>query len=216
LPIIETEEGDITAYIPTNVISITDGQAILDRELFLEGQRPAIDTSVSVSRLGGAVQPKMLKPVSSDLKVALVLVKRARALVQVSSEADLPDDKKQDLRVGRALDAVLKQGPGESRTPAEHVTLLQAALFRGGASFAGLSEEELGLAIKILSETLAKANPNVEDQSAGSLYPIKRIIASAIREERNLTQSEQIVVASAPIISGATTYRLRQESCSAV
>ena len=88
LPIIETKGGDISAYIPTNVISITDGQLFLESELFFAGVRPAINVGVSVSRVGGAAQIKAMKDVAGRLRLDLAQYRALEAFAQFGSELD--------------------------------------------------------------------------------------------------------------------------------
>ena len=108
LPIIETQAGDITAYIPTNVISITDGQIFLQTELFNAGQRPAIDSGLSVSRVGSAAQFKCVKSVAKSLKIELASFHELQAFAQFGS--DLDEATKKILVHGNVLMEVLKQG----------------------------------------------------------------------------------------------------------
>jgi F-type H+-transporting ATPase subunit alpha len=111
LPIIETQEGDISAYIPTNVISITDGQIFLLAGLFNQGQRPAIDVGNSVSRVGSSAQTKAMKKVSGKIKLALAQFRELEAFMQFSS--DLDAETKKQIDNGRRMTEVLKQGKGE-------------------------------------------------------------------------------------------------------
>jgi F-type H+-transporting ATPase subunit alpha len=108
LPIIETQAGDISAYIPTNVISITDGQIFLVTDLFNAGQRPAIDSGLSVSRVGSSAQYKCMKQVSKSLKIELANYQELQAFSQFGS--DLDAETKKTLAHGQALMEVLKQG----------------------------------------------------------------------------------------------------------
>ena len=107
LPIIETQAGDISAYIPTNVISITDGQIFLESELFNEGQRPAINVGLSVSRVGGAAQTKLMKQVSSHLRTQLAQYRELADFTQFGT--DLDDATKKTLDAGKRLMEALKQ-----------------------------------------------------------------------------------------------------------
>ena len=108
LPIIETLAGDISAYIPTNVISITDGQIFLDSELFNEGQRPAINVGLSVSRVGGAAQTPVMKKISSSLRTRLAQYRELAEFMQFGSDID--EETKKALASGRLLTEALKQG----------------------------------------------------------------------------------------------------------
>ena len=122
LPIIETQAGDVSAYIPTNVISITDGQIFLESELFFAGQRPAVNVGISVSRVGGAAQTKAMKKVSGTLKMDLSQYREMQAFTQFSS--DLDPVTKQMLDHGDRLMELLKQPQYRPRSMAEQVILL--------------------------------------------------------------------------------------------
>ncbi|NCG20018.1 MAG: F0F1 ATP synthase subunit alpha [Rhodobacterales bacterium] len=108
LPIIETQGGDVSAYIPTNVISITDGQIYLETELFNAGQRPAVNVGLSVSRVGGAAQIKAMKEVGGPLRLTLAQYRELAAFAQFAS--DLDDDTRAQLTRGAVLTELLKQG----------------------------------------------------------------------------------------------------------
>ena len=108
LPIIETQAGDISAYIPTNVISITDGQIFLESELFNEGQRPAVNVGLSVSRVGSAAQTKTMKQVSASLRMRLAQYRELAGFAQFGS--DLDADTKTVLDSGKRMMAALRQG----------------------------------------------------------------------------------------------------------
>jgi F-type H+-transporting ATPase subunit alpha len=101
LPIIETQDGDVSAYIPTNVISITDGQIFLESNLFFEGQRPAVNVGLSVSRVGGAAQTKAMKKASGSIRIDLAQYRELQGFTQFSS--DLHDATKAQLDHGNAL-----------------------------------------------------------------------------------------------------------------
>lgn len=107
LPIIETQAGDISAYIPTNVISITDGQIFLEGQLFFSGQRPAVNAGLSVSRVGGAAQIKAMKKVSSGIKLELAQYRELLAFAQFGSELD--KDTADKLNHGQRIMEILKQ-----------------------------------------------------------------------------------------------------------
>ena len=108
LPIIETLAGDISAYIPTNVISITDGQIFLDADLFNEGQRPAVNVGLSVSRVGGSAQSPVMKKVSSNLRTRLAQYRELSEFIQFGSEVD--DATRKALDSGRRITEALRQG----------------------------------------------------------------------------------------------------------
>lgn len=111
LPIIETQEGDVSAYIPTNVISITDGQIFLDGDLFNKGIRPALDVGISVSRVGSAAQTKAMKKVSGKIRLELAQFRELEAFMQFAS--DLDDDTKARIDSGRKYVELLKQKQNE-------------------------------------------------------------------------------------------------------
>ncbi len=111
LPIIETQENDISAYIPTNVISITDGQIFLETDLFNKGLRPAINVGVSVSRVGSAAQTKAMKKVSGKIKLELAQFRELEAFMQFSS--DLDANTKKQIDSGRRMTEMLKQPNGK-------------------------------------------------------------------------------------------------------
>ncbi len=107
LPIIETQAGDVSAFIPTNVISITDGQIFLETNLFYQGIRPAISVGISVSRVGGAAQTKTVKSVSGGIKLSLAQFRELAAFAQFST--DLDPETKQQIERGQRLTEILKQ-----------------------------------------------------------------------------------------------------------
>ena len=125
LPIIETQAGDVSAYIPTNVISITDGQIFLETALFNSGVRPAINAGISVSRVGGAAQTKGIKQVAGKLRLDLAQFRELEAFAQFASDLDAAT-KKQLLR-GQKLTEVLKQPQYKPLSVAQQVTVLFAA-----------------------------------------------------------------------------------------
>jgi F-type H+-transporting ATPase subunit alpha len=124
LPIIETQAGDISAYIPTNVISITDGQIFLETNLFYQGIRPAISVGLSVSRVGGAAQTKAVKSVSGGLKLSLAQFRELAAFAQFSS--DLDAETKHSIERGQRLTELLKQKQYSPLSIAEQVASVMA------------------------------------------------------------------------------------------
>jgi F-type H+-transporting ATPase subunit alpha len=124
LPIVETQEGDVSAYIPTNVISITDGQIFLEANLFNAGQRPAVNAGISVSRVGGAAQIPAMKKVSGGLRIALAQYRELAAFAQFGS--DLDKATQQALRRGERLVEILKQGQYAPVPVEEQVAILYA------------------------------------------------------------------------------------------
>ena len=126
LPIIETQAGDVSAYVPTNVISITDGQIYLESDLFNSGIRPALNTGLSVSRVGSAAQTKAMKKVSGSLKIELAQFRELASFAQFGSD-DLDEVTKRQLQRGQRLQEILKQ-PQYSPVPLENqVSMLYLA-----------------------------------------------------------------------------------------
>ena len=128
LPIIETQAGDVAAYIPTNVISITDGQIFLETELFFSGQRPAINAGISVSRVGGSAQIKAMKQVASKIKLELAQYRELASFSQFGSDVD-PETKAR-LDHGEILMEVIKQSQ-YSPMPVEHQVMIIYAATNG-------------------------------------------------------------------------------------
>ncbi len=126
LPIIETQAGDVSAYIPTNVISITDGQIYLETEMFNAGFRPAINAGLSVSRVGGAAQIKAMKKIAAPIRVDLAQYQELAAFAQFGS--DLDDATKETLAQGERIREVLKQGQYVPMPVAEQVIIIYAAV----------------------------------------------------------------------------------------
>lgn len=125
LPIIETQDGDVSAYIPTNVISITDGQIFLESDLFFEGQRPAVNVGLSVSRVGGAAQTKAMKKASGSLRIDLAQYREMKEFTQFAS--DLDETTKKQLQHGRVLMELLKQPLNHPMSQADQVMALVVA-----------------------------------------------------------------------------------------
>ena len=125
LPIVETQAGDVSAYIPTNVISITDGQIFLESALFNAGNRPAVNVGLSVSRVGGAAQTKAMKKANANLRIELAQYKDMEAFAQFSS--DLDAETRHQLEHGKALTEMLKQPLHQPKTDAEQVVILVLA-----------------------------------------------------------------------------------------
>ena len=122
LPIVETQAGDVSAYIPTNVISITDGQIFLESALFNAGNRPAVNVGLSVSRVGGAAQTKAMKKANANLRIELAQYKEMESFAQFSS--DLDAETRRQLEHGKALMEMLKQPLYQPKSDAEQVVIL--------------------------------------------------------------------------------------------
>ena len=126
LPIVETQAGDVSAYIPTNIISITDGQIFLESDLFHSGQRPAVNVGLSVSRVGGAAQTKAMKKAAGAIRLDLAQYREMEVFMQFSS--DLDETTKRQLRYGQGLMRLLRQQQYHPYKQHEQVLLLTAAL----------------------------------------------------------------------------------------
>ena len=126
LPIIETQAGDVSAYIPTNVISITDGQIYLETELFFTGQRPAVNAGISVSRVGGNAQIKAMKKVASSVKLELAQYRELASFSQFGSDVDA--DTKARLDHGQVLMEILKQPQYQPIPVEKQVMIIYAAV----------------------------------------------------------------------------------------
>ena len=125
LPIIETQAGDVSSYIPTNVISITDGQIFLESDLFFSGMRPAVNVGLSVSRVGGAAQTKAMKKAAGSIRIDLAQYREMEVFTQFSS--DLDENTKEQLQYGKGLMELLKQPLCNPLSMAEEVIILVAA-----------------------------------------------------------------------------------------
>ena len=126
LPIVETQAGDVSAYIPTNIISITDGQIFLESELFFAGQRPAVNVGLSVSRVGGSAQTKAMKRAVGSLRLELAQYREMEVFTQFSG--DLDEATQNQLEYGKSLMALLRQKNGHPYSDIEQVILLVAGL----------------------------------------------------------------------------------------
>lgn len=138
LPIVETLGGDISAYIPTNVISITDGQLFLEKELFLSGQRPAVNVGLSVSRVGGSAQTKAMKTAVGSLRLELAQYREMKTFAQFSG--DLDESVKEQFAFGKALSEILVQPLGKPYKEWEEAVILIVSLAKVTR---GLSAEEI-------------------------------------------------------------------------
>ena len=128
LPIVETQAGDVSAYIPTNIISITDGQIFLESSLFFAGHRPAVNVGLSVSRVGGAAQTKAMKKAVGTLRLDLAQYREMEVFTQFSS--DLDEDTKNQLAYGQSLMYILRQGRCSPLSQAQQIVTLVTAMAR--------------------------------------------------------------------------------------
>ncbi|OVE78613.1 F0F1 ATP synthase subunit alpha, partial [bacterium G20] len=156
LPIIETQAGDVSAYIPTNVISITDGQIYLETDLFYQGIRPAISVGLSVSRVGGSAQPKATRSVAGNLRLDLAQYRELAAFSQFS--ADLDTETQGRLARGQLLTEILKQPQYSPLSTWQQVASILAAT---GGAFDGLPVENIKPAQTALLNTLAQKHAKI-------------------------------------------------------
>lgn len=156
LPIIETQAGDVSAYIPTNVISITDGQIFLESDLFFSGMRPAVNVGLSVSRVGGAAQTKAMKKAAGSLRIDLAQYREMEVFTQFSS--DLDEETKAGLAYGKGLMELLKQPLGHPLSLSDMVISLVAAI---GRKFTDVSTEKVKDCQMKLLEFIDEKYPNI-------------------------------------------------------
>jgi F-type H+-transporting ATPase subunit alpha len=156
LPIIETQAGDVSAYIPTNVISITDGQIFLETDLFFQGARPAISVGLSVSRVGGAAQIKAMKKVAGKLRLELAQFRELQAFSQFATDLDV--ETRSRIERGRRLTELLKQPQYAPMPVAEQVAVIYAA---GNGYFDEIPVDQVGSAQNDLLDTLRLQHPEV-------------------------------------------------------
>lgn len=166
LPIVETQAGDVSAYIPTNIISITDGQIFLESDLFFSGQRPAVNVGLSVSRVGGAAQTKAMKKATGAIRLDLAQYREMEVFMQFSS--DLDDATKRQLQYGSGLMQLLKQKQYHPYSQHEQVILLTAAL---GHIFENVAKNKVCDTAAKLLQYVKSALPDVctSIDSAGTL-----------------------------------------------
>jgi F-type H+-transporting ATPase subunit alpha len=171
LPIIETQAGDVSAYIPTNVISITDGQIFLETELFFSGVRPAVNPGISVSRVGGSAQIKAMKKVSGPLKLLYSQYRELQSFSQFGS--DLDQDTKDRLAQGERIVEVLKQGKNAPVDVEKQVVIIYAVV---NNYLKNIPVEDIGEFEKDLYVYLDESHPD---------------ILSSIRETKVLTDENE-------------------------
>ena len=193
LPIVETQGNDISAYIPTNVISITDGQIYLSPELFFSGQRPAVNVGLSVSRVGGAAQTKAVKKVAGPLRISLAQAREMASFSQFGS--DLNENTQLQIKRGVVLNEVLKQERFSPLTMASEVVLLYCAT---SDKFNFLATEDIYEFYTALLNEIKVRHPNIfEELTDGKVFTdeIKNEIDSAYEEYKAefLTEYEEYV-----------------------
>ena len=191
LPIVETQANDISAYIPTNVISITDGQIFLEASLFHQGQRPAINPGISVSRVGGDAQVKAMKKVAGPLRVLLAQYRELEAFTSFSS--DLDAGTLEQLATGRALMQSIRQKPGSPKSVAEQVAILYAGTNKW---LADITPARLPDALKALADALENSktgqsyahrfreSPVLDDELKGMLDALMQEVLTAYNPKR--------------------------------
>ena len=177
LPIIETQAGDVSAYIPTNVISITDGQIFLQTDLFFQGQRPAVDVGISVSRVGGSAQIKAMKQVAGSLRLDLASYRELQAFTQFGS--DLDKATQDQLTRGSHMTELLKQGRYYPMPVAEQVI----SIFAGNEGF--LDDLPLDSVVRFRTEMLS------------SIRASKPEIIETINKEKKLTDETETAMKEA-------------------
>ena len=177
LPMIETQAGDVSAYIPTNIISITDGQIFLQTDLFFQGQRPAVDVGISVSRVGGSAQIKAMKQVAGSLRLDLASYRELQAFTQFGS--DLDKATQDQLTRGSHMTELLKQGRYNPMPVAEQVI----AIFAGNQGF--LDDLPLDAVVRFRTEMLA------------SIRASKPEIIETINTEKKLTDATETALKEA-------------------
>jgi F-type H+-transporting ATPase subunit alpha len=156
LPIIETQSGDVSAYIPTNVISITDGQIFLEADEFNAGQRPAVNVGLSVSRVGGAAQTKAMKKASGSIRIDLAQYREMEVFTQFSS--DLDDATKAQLAYGKGLMELLKQPLYRPLSMAEQVISLWVATHK---TLVDVPQSEVKAFQMALLENISTQHPEI-------------------------------------------------------
>ena len=180
LPIIETQAGDVSAYIPTNVISITDGQIFLESELFFAGVRPAVNIGLSVSRVGGAAQSKIMKAVSGSLRIDLAQFREMEVFTQFSSELD--KNTRDLLEHGDHLVELLKQPVYHPLPLYEQVILLFAASNRLLTDVPVKELKEFRRGLMELIRTKYTGLIEEIQQKQELTYEIKEEITKAVKE----------------------------------
>ena len=179
LPIVETQAGDLSAYIPTNIISITDGQIFLDKDAFNSGQRPSVDIGASVSRVGGDAQVKAMKQVAGKLKLELAQYRELKAFSQFGSDID--DETKKKLDRGARLMEVLRQNQGEPLEVEDQILLILAItegiLDNLEVALTGVTTERILSSIKTSRELVKQAVSEKRKLSEQEIVKIKEEMA---------------------------------------
>ena len=195
LPIIETQAGDVAAYIPTNVISITDGQIFLETDLFYQGQRPAINVGISVSRVGGSAQVKAMKQVAGSLKLELAQYRELAAFAKFGS--DLDKATQETLARGERLVELLKQGQYQPMPVEKQVIQIYAGTQKDAAGQGWIREvpvEEVGRFMRELVEFLDGRHPEIARKIAEKKAiddDSRKALDQALSEFKGIFRAEQ-------------------------
>lgn len=184
LPIIETQAGDVSAYIPTNVISITDGQIYLETNLFYQGVRPAISVGLSVSRVGGAAQTKATKSVAGNLRLELAQFRELAAFAQFAS--DLDEDTRARIERGRLLTEVLKQKQFQPQSISEQVITLVAAT---NGALDGLNQKDVAPAVHALVAKVQKDHAAIAKSLNQGTKPEETDVEAIVKIAKAITKS---------------------------
>jgi F-type H+-transporting ATPase subunit alpha len=184
LPIIETQAGDIGAYIPTNVISITDGQIFLETSLFYQGIRPAISVGLSVSRVGGSAQTKATKAVAGALRLDLAQYRELAAFSQFAS--DLDEATKQRLTRGRLLTEVLKQRQYQPQSVAEQVISLTAS---NSGAFDQIDLQDIVAALQMLQSKVKTSHAKIVDALNTGAKPEAADVAAIVSAAKTVAMT---------------------------
>jgi F-type H+-transporting ATPase subunit alpha len=188
LPIVETQAGDISSYIPTNVISITDGQIFLDTELFNSGFRPAVDVGLSVSRVGGSAQFKAIRKIAGRLRLDLAQYREMAAFAQFGSDLDKTTQTK--LAQGERLMEVLKQTQFLPYTTAQQYAILYVAV---NGHLMDIKTKELGPFIKGFLEYMTAHNHSIMetlDKTGESTAGTDQVIIEALESYKHIRRQE--------------------------
>ena len=171
LPIVETQEGDVSAYIPTNIISITDGQIFLETDLFFAGQRPAVNVGLSVSRVGGDAQTKAMKKAAGSIRLDLAQFREMEVFTQFSTDMD--EATKNQLTYGNGIMEMLKQPQNHPYTQDEEVIMLTVAQY---TRFKGIAVKDVKKFIAGVTAYIKESNPNLIERinSTGRIEDIDR------------------------------------------
>lgn len=188
LPIIETQAGDVSAYIPTNVISITDGQIFLESDLFYQGIRPALNIGISVSRVGGAAQIKAMKKVAGKLKLEMAQFRELAAFAQFAS--DLDENTKKQIERGKRITEIMKQPQYSPMTVEEQVIIIYAATngYLDGYEISEIRQAEEDL-LKKAKNSIKEVLADIQKNGVMSDSSEKKLIAFLEQNTKKLEEA---------------------------